>query len=117
MSPSRPAHIAIAIMMARLVEGPTTAQDIADDSGLSAQSVRGYLRALRKHRAIHIAGWELDEAGRQTLAAYALGRKQDAKRTPALSRAEIARHYRARKRDARLLGLQAQRPESQEAQA
>lgn len=105
MKPARPAHIAVAVMVARLVEGPATVQDIADESGLSEQSVRGYMRAMRKRHAVHVAGWELDAAGRHTLAAYRLGRKPDAARVPPLTRAEMARHYRARKKDAQLLGV------------
>lgn len=105
MRPARPAHIAVAVMVARLVDGPSTARDLAEESGLSEQSVRDYLRAMRKRRAVHVAAWEHDAAGRQTLAAYRLGRKPDAVRVPPRSRAEIARHYRARKRDARLLGV------------
>lgn len=105
MKPARPAHIAIAVMVARLVEGPATVQDIADESGLSEQSVRGYMRAMRKRRAVHVATWEHDAAGRQTRAAYRLGHKPDAVCVPPRTRAEIARHYRARKKDAQLLGV------------
>lgn len=105
MRPSRPAHIAVAVMVAQLVEGPATVPEIAEESGLTERSVREYMRAMRKRRAVHVARWEHDAAGRQTLAAYRLGAKPDAARVPPRSRAEIARHYRARKRDAQLLGV------------
>lgn len=94
-------------MVAALAEGPATVQDIAEETGLTDMSVRGYIRAMRKRRVIHIARWEHDAAGRQTLAAYQLGQKRDAVRVPPRSRAEMARHYRARKRDARILGVSA----------
>jgi len=94
-------------MMALLVDGPATAQDIAEETGMSAQSVRDYLRAMRKRHAVFVARWDLDQAGRQTLAAYQLGRRPDAVRVPPRSRAEIARQYRARQRDVRLLRLAA----------
>lgn len=107
MRPARPAHLAVALMMARLVEGPATVRDIADETGLTEFSIRCYVRAMRRHRALHVAGWEHDAAGRQTLAAYRLGRKPDAVRVPPRTNAERMKHYRARKRDARLLGVSA----------
>ncbi len=61
--------------------------------------------ALRRLRCLHIAGWEHDAAGRQSLAVYAIGRKPDARRTAPRTRAQIARDYRARAKAARLLGL------------
>lgn len=106
MRPARPAHLAVATMVALLADGATV-RDIADESGLSEQSARDYIRAMRKRRAVHVAAWEHDAAGRQTRAAYRLGRKPDAVRTPPRTRAEIARHYRARKKDAQLLGVRA----------
>ena len=105
MRPARPAHLAVAIMVAALVDGMATVQDLADESGLSEQSVRDYVRAMRKRRAVHVAAWEHDGAGRQSRAAYRLGRKPDAVRVPPRDRAEIARQYRARKKDAVLLGI------------
>lgn len=105
MRPARPAHLAVALMMGRLLDGPATVQDIAQETGLTEQSVRDYMRAMRKRRAVHVAGWEHDTAGRQTLAAYQLGRKPDAVRVPPRTNAERMRHYRARKRDAHLLGI------------
>ena len=106
MRPSRPGHIAIAAMIDMLITGATV-PDMADESGLTEASVRSYVRALRKRRAIHVAAWEHDTYGRQSLAAYRLGRKPDAVRVPPRNRAEIARHYRARRKDARLLGVHA----------
>lgn len=103
--PNRPSHIAIAHMVAQIVEIPSTVRDMADRSGMTEQTVRGYVRALRRLRCLHIAGWEHDAAGRQSLAVYAIGRKPDARRTAPRTRAQIARDYRARAKAARLLGL------------
>jgi predicted ArsR family transcriptional regulator len=94
-------------MLKLLHQGAATAQDIAEHSGLSEQSVRDYLRAMRKRRIVYVARWEHDRAGRQTLAAYSLGSKADAQRVPPRSRAEIAKHYRARKRMSLMLGVRA----------
>ena len=105
--PNRPAHLAVAYMFAHLVNGPATVADLADESGLSEQTVRGYVRALRRLRAVHVAGHELDDSGRQSIKAYAIGRKPDAIRVPPRSRAEIARDYRARKKMIALLGVSA----------
>lgn len=103
MRPSRPGHIAVACMVAALVAGRATARDIVDESGLSIHCVRDHLRAMHKRRAIHVAAWEQDAAGRQLLAAYSLGSKPDAPRVPPRTRAERMRHYRARKAYAKLL--------------
>lgn len=105
MRPARPSHLAIALMMARLVEGPATVREIAEETGLTEFSVRCYMRAMRRHRAVHVESWEHDTAGRQTLAAYRLGRKPDAVRVPPRTNSERMKHYRARKRDARILGI------------
>jgi predicted ArsR family transcriptional regulator len=107
MRPARPAHLAVAIMVSLLIEGPATVQDIADETGLTEQSVRDYMRAMRKRRAVHVAAWEHDKAGRQTRAAYRLGRKPDAARVPPRTNADRMKHYRARKKDAQLLGIAA----------
>ena len=107
MRPARPAHLAVALMMARLLEGPATVRDIADETGLTEFSTRGYMRAMRRYRVVYVAAWELDAAGRQTLAAYKLGKRPDAVRVPPMTRAQMARNYRARKRDAQLLGIAA----------
>ena len=58
--PNRPSHLAIAYMVAHLVNGPATIADLADESGLSEQTVRGYIRALRRLHAVHIAGFEVE---------------------------------------------------------
>lgn len=107
MRPARPAHIAVALMMARLLDGPATVREIAEETGLTEFSTRCYVRAMRARRVVYVASWELDTAGRQTLAAYKLGKRPDAVRIPPLTRAQMARNYRARKRDAQLLGIAA----------
>lgn len=107
MRPARPAHLAVALMMARLLDGPATVRDIADETGLTEFSTRCYMRAMRRHRVVYVAGWELDAAGRQTLAAYKLGKRPDAVRVPPRTNSERMKHYRARKLDAQLLGIAA----------
>lgn len=92
-------------MMARLVEGSATVRDLSDETGLTQFSIRCYIRAMRRHRAVHVVGWEHDAAGRQTLAAYTLGRAPDAARIPPRTNSERMKHYRARKADAHLLGI------------
>lgn len=105
MRPCRVSHLALAGMVAQMVQGTVTVPDMAEATGLSEQTIRGYVRALRKARVLHIAAWEQDAAGRQTMPAYTLGARPDAKRKPPRTRAEIARHYRARKKTGALLGV------------
>jgi predicted transcriptional regulator len=95
----------VAVMISTLVEGHATVNEIAEVSGLSPQSVRGYVTAMRKQKALHVAAWEFDAAGRRRVASYALGEKRDAPKPEQRSRAELVRAYRSRQRDARMLGL------------
>jgi len=84
-----------------------TVPEIAEESGLSEQSVRGYIRAMRKRRAVHVADWEHDKHGRRTLRAYALGQKPDKPKPLQRTRAEYARDYRTRRKMAQFLGIRA----------
>jgi predicted transcriptional regulator len=104
-APSRTSHVAIAELVARLASGPSTVIEIAEQSGLSEQSIRGYIRAMRRRKVVYIAAWEDDLRGRQTLAAYAIGDRPNAAKKPPRTRSQIAKSYRARRRDAALLGI------------
>lgn len=98
---SRIGHICIAKMIGALVEGPQTVAELSELSGLSEYTVRRYVKAMRKERALHIDSWEEDSAGRVTAAAYSLGKGNDAKR-PARPRnnAIRMRQYRVRQKQA-----------------
>jgi DNA-binding IclR family transcriptional regulator len=97
----RPSHIAVAKMVAALLEGATSA-DITEASGLSHATTRGYLRMLRKEGAVHVSSWEPDHSGRLSLRVYKLGAGKDARRPrPQFDHAEFQRRLRAKHRQIR----------------
>jgi hypothetical protein len=104
-APARVSHLAIAQMVACLADGDATVPDMAEHSGLCQFTVRAYVRAMRRAGAIHVSAWCHDECGRQTLAGYKVGRKQDARRVPPQTRAQMAKNQRARKKMAAQLGM------------
>lgn len=77
---SRIGHICIAKMIGALLHGPQTVAELSELSGLTEYTVRRYVKAMRKERAVHISAWDEDAAGRATAAAYSLGEGRDAKR-------------------------------------
>jgi predicted ArsR family transcriptional regulator len=73
-------------MIKMLLDGPVTAGDMAEETGLHYVTVLGYMRALRKAGAAHVHGWEPDRRGRDQIAVFKLGPGKNAKRhklTPA----------------------------------
>jgi len=86
-----------ATMLRELMDGHSTAKEIAEATGARHETVLAYLRIMRRHRVIHVARWVEDTAGRRTTAAYGFGDKPDAARQP-MPRNEIKRRYRQRSR-------------------
>lgn len=84
-------------MVRELLAGPCTVADIVHETGMRPETVMGYVRALRRQKAIYIAQRNEDTAGRLTVAAYRLGDKPDAPRAPE-ARALIKRRYREREK-------------------
>lgn len=72
--------------------------ELVAQTGLSRHTVADYIRALRRERLAHIAEWAQDSTGRTRIARHAMGRFPDALK-PVVSRKDIERAYRARKKD------------------
>lgn len=87
--------VAWSVIVRSLLEGPCTALELCEETGLRHETILGYVRALRRQHAIHVARWVEDSHGRRTTAAYMLGNKPDAKRQPVPARVVKAR-YRQR---------------------
>lgn len=94
---ARVTHTSLAIAVKLLLDGPCTAQEISDETGLHKSTVYELLRSLRKAKAAHISAWEPDSMGRDQIAVFSLGPGRDVRRR-ALTRAQIAKNYRDRKR-------------------
>jgi hypothetical protein len=96
--------LSVAKLMRALLDGPCSMPELQHTSGLSINTLHGYMRALRKEGVVHISGWEKDATGRDSLRVFKLGAGKDAprRRKP---KAQVARECRKRKQDAMLLKL------------
>lgn len=96
--------LSVAKIMRALLDGPCSMRELQHTSGLSVNTLHGYLRALRKEGVVHISGWEKDATGRDSLRVFSLGPGKDAprRRKP---KAQVARECRKRKQEAMMLQL------------
>lgn len=98
---ARISHITTATVIKLFLEGPVSARDICDATGLHLVTVYELLRVFRKEKAAHISAWDVDSMGRDAIAIFSVGPGKDAKRR-AMSRAQISARYRDRKRRLRM---------------
>jgi hypothetical protein len=89
-----------AMMLEDLLEGPSTAQELADYTGMSILTVQRTLRVMHRRGVIHVAAWNEDMRGAWTLRSFALGRGKDAKKPPPKTRAQYEQNRRDRLRTA-----------------
>lgn len=102
--PVRLGPLSVAKVMKTLLDGPSTVAELQDASGLSVSTLYEYLRALRKEGVVHVAGWEKDATGRESVRVFKLGPGKDVPRQRK-SKAQIARECRQRKSVAKMLQL------------
>lgn len=79
-----------------LVDDYHTAQDLAEETGLSPGTVRSYLRALKARKLVHIVSKEPDRGGQRSIAVWSFDPDKKDMSKPATP-ADRARTYRARK--------------------
>jgi len=89
-------------LVAAMLDGTMTIQDLADHTGLHYLTVCQYTRELHRQGASHIATWDKDSRGRDAVVIYQIGVGRDAKRYK-MTAADRAARYRARKNAAALL--------------
>jgi hypothetical protein len=73
-----------------LIDGPITAYDAVEASGIHIVTAQSLMRCLKKHKAVHIVAWDCDKMGRDTTPVYAIGGGRDKPRnkdTPAVRQA------------------------------
>lgn len=87
--------IAFAIILRELLDGPCTARELAEETGMRHDTILGWIRAMRRQHALYVSSWVEDTNGRRSVAAYSLGRKADAQRRP-MPTIDIKRRYRER---------------------
>lgn len=95
--------LAVAQMISAMCDAPQTAYELRDTSGLSIQTVRHYLKALYKAKAIHIADWTEDGRGNRTTRAFMIGNDIDAKKPQRVSAKDACAKYRAKMKQIKLM--------------
>lgn len=78
-------------------------QELAEKCGLSTQTIRLYMKAMHKIKAVHIADWNEDVRGGRTLKVFGLGDKPDAKKPKPKTSTESCRKYREKKKMMKIL--------------
>ena len=96
--------VMFSMMLEELLSGPTTAQGLADYTGMHLITVQRTIRAMRRRKVLHVAGWEKDVNGRYVIRVFGLGPGHDVK-APIKTRLEMNREWRARKARAALVGF------------
>jgi len=88
--------VMFAMMLEDLMTGPSTAQQLADYTGMSLITVQRTLRVMHRRGVVHIAAWDEDARGAKTRRSFALGHGKDARKPPPISKAEKNRRYKAK---------------------
>ena len=94
--------IAIAEMLKAAQEGVYTSHELVEITGLSINTVRGYMNVFHKKGIVHIADWEEDPKGNRTRKVFKLGKGKDMPK-PKQSMSEINRRYREKMKQIKLM--------------
>jgi predicted ArsR family transcriptional regulator len=94
-------YVALAKTMKLLMDGPATAHEVSEVTGIHTVTAQEWMRSLHKEGCVHIGGWIPDGLGRDTTAVYQLGKGRDKPRHKFTPAERQARH-RARKKQATL---------------
>jgi hypothetical protein len=95
---------AYALIFKELLEGPLTARDAIELTGLHIQTANNLFKCFKKHKIVYIASWETDNMGREVLPVYQIGNKPDKKRRVMTSTQRSAR-YKAKQAALKLINL------------
>lgn len=93
-------------LIAAMLDGVYTCEDLAELTGLHYVTVLQYTRELHREGAAHISSWEKDSRGRDSIKVYKIGRAKDAKRSK-LTPAQRQARYRAKVRNLEMITLTA----------
>lgn len=70
--PAKLVSLLTAKMFRCFMDGPTTVLELQHITGLSLNTVRGFVRALRKENVVYISDWEVDSSGKHSIRVYSL---------------------------------------------
>ena len=85
-------HYTNARLIAALVDGTMTCEELAEHVGLHYVTVLQYTRELHRAKAVHIVTWEPDSRGRHVKKVFKLGPGRDAVRSKLTAAQRTARH-------------------------
>lgn len=88
--------ISFAKLVAAMLDGTMTKRELAEHTGLHYLTVCQYTRELHLQGAAHIALWEKDALGRDSMPVFQIGVGRDKKRHKD-SQTDRAKKYRAKK--------------------
>lgn len=60
-----------------LLDGPVSAHDAVEATGIHLVTAQNLFRCLKKHKVVHIAAWDKDSRGRDMIPVYGLGAGRD----------------------------------------
>lgn len=89
-------HISILELIKVLEPGTLTCKELAEESGLHYVTVLEFCRTAHRRKMIHLAMFEKDSRGRDTVKIYKWGKGTDAKRT-SISAKDRSAAYRKKK--------------------
>lgn len=90
--------VMFAEMLGELLEGPCTAKDLADHTGMHILTVQRSLRPMHRRKLVHISGYEQDASGRWVIRVFKWGIGSDAKRPAPKTRAAKRKAGRVKRR-------------------
>ncbi len=93
-----------ALIFKELLEGPISAHEAAEVSGIHVVTANSLFRCLKRHKIVYISSWETDRMGRDMVPIYEIGNKQDKKRRRQTN-AERSATYKAKQKALSLINL------------
>lgn len=84
---------AYAMVIRALMDEPQTLTMLQELTGLHRVTLYRLFRTLKKHRIVHVSGWEQDRRGRDMYPVFKMGEGKDKPKFK-MSRNQIAKRYR-----------------------
>jgi hypothetical protein len=98
--------LSYAQLVLHMLDGNYNCQELAELTGLHYVTVLQYTRELHAAGAAHIASWDKDGRGRDSIKVYKIGPGRDAKRAK-MSPAQRTARYRVKQTALDMIGLTA----------
>lgn len=83
-------------LLKELLDGPLSAHDAVEATGIHIVTAQNLMRCLKKHQVVHVVAWDADSLGSDVTPVYGLGAGKDKPRRK-LTAAERQRAWRAKK--------------------